>query len=88
MGEIAEMMLDGTLCEGCGVFLNAEPEGFPCRCGSCARESKEIRSAGNIAANQKKGAEQKKIPCTVCGRKVKSIGMANHMKDAHPAGAQ
>lgn len=85
MGEIAEMMLDGTLCEGCGVFLNAEPAGYPCRCSSCAAEAKTERAARNVAANQKKHAEQKKIPCSVCGRKVKTIGMPNHMKDAHPA---
>lgn len=37
MGEIAEMMLDGTLCEGCGEYIG-EGEGFPryC-CDACAR---------------------------------------------------
>lgn len=88
MGEVAEMMLDGTLCEGCGVFLNDEAPGYPCYCGSCAGERKTIRKAANVAANQKIHAEQKKIPCTICGRKVKTIGMPNHMKDAHPAGAK
>lgn len=88
MGEIAEMMLDGTLCEGCGVFLNAEPTGYPCHCSSCADEAKRERAARNIAANQKLHAEQKKISCAVCGRKVKTIGMANHMKDAHPPAPQ
>ncbi len=29
MGEIAEMMLDGTLCAGCGVFLNGDGDGRP-----------------------------------------------------------
>jgi Zn finger protein HypA/HybF involved in hydrogenase expression len=84
MGEIAEMMLDGTLCEGCGVFLNAEPTGYPCYCSSCASERKASRKAQNATAHQKMQAEQKKIPCAVCGRKVKTIGMPNHMKDAHP----
>jgi len=88
MGEIAEMMLDGTLCEGCGVFLNAEPTGYLCRCRSCEAEAKTERAARNVAANKKMHAEQKKIPCTICGRKVKTIGMANHMKDAHPPAPQ
>jgi Zn finger protein HypA/HybF involved in hydrogenase expression len=88
MGEVAEMMLDGTLCEGCGVFLNDEPTGYPCRCSGCAAEAKTERAAQNITANQKIHAEQKKIPCMVCGRKVKTIGMSNHIKDAHPAGAK
>lgn len=35
MGEIAEMMLDGTLCSGCGEYLEKKPEGFPDYCSSC-----------------------------------------------------
>ena len=39
MGEIADMMLDGTLCEGCGEYLDEdEPEGIPRYCSDdCAR---------------------------------------------------
>ena len=29
MGEIAEMMLDGTLCEECGVYIAGEGYGVP-----------------------------------------------------------
>ncbi len=39
MGEIADMMLDGTLCEGCGVFLNEESQGYPCYCADCENEN-------------------------------------------------
>lgn len=36
MGEIAEMMLDGTLCEACGVFIGSDA-GFPQYCSKqCA----------------------------------------------------
>lgn len=38
MGEIAEMMLDGTLCACCGVVLigeGEEPEGYPQYCADC-----------------------------------------------------
>lgn len=35
MGEIAEMMLDGTLCAGCGEYLDQEPVGYPVYCGGC-----------------------------------------------------
>lgn len=40
MGEIAEMMLDGTMCEGCGEFMNigGEPAGYPVRCAACGEE--------------------------------------------------
>ena len=38
MGEIADMMLDGTLCASCGVALGGpedEPAGYPIFCASC-----------------------------------------------------
>jgi hypothetical protein len=41
MGEIAEMMLDGTLCACCGVYLDSEPLGFPVDCDSCAEEAED-----------------------------------------------
>jgi hypothetical protein len=36
MGEIADMMLDGTMCQFCGVFLDGEPLGIPRYCAECA----------------------------------------------------
>lgn len=38
MGEIADMMLDGTLCEGCGEYLeNGADMGIPDYCSAeCA----------------------------------------------------
>lgn len=41
MGEIAEMMIDGTLCEGCGQFMNEDPPGYPVRCSECGGEPDE-----------------------------------------------
>jgi hypothetical protein len=37
MGDIAEMHLDGTLCECCGVFLGVS-EGYPVRCSKCGAD--------------------------------------------------
>ena len=49
MSEVAEMMLDGTLCQGCGVVNDSlceavnertegewTPPGFPWTCDNCA----------------------------------------------------
>lgn len=43
MGEIADMMLDGTMCAGCGVFLRdgEDGAGFPEYCSSCKDEDEE-----------------------------------------------
>ena len=42
MGEIADMMLDGTMCAGCGVFLNdgEDGDGIPGYCAGCAPDYK------------------------------------------------
>lgn len=38
MGEIADMMLDGTLCEGCGEYIG-EGDGYPQYCSEqCASD--------------------------------------------------
>lgn len=34
MGEIAEMMIDGTLCERCGEYIGG-PVGYPSYCSGC-----------------------------------------------------
>lgn len=39
MGEIAEMMLEGILCESCGVFLGGDAAGYPRYCADCAAHS-------------------------------------------------
>lgn len=42
MGEIAEAMLDGTLCEGCGEYLGSDI-GFPQYCSSCRSDEESDR---------------------------------------------
>jgi len=70
MGEIADMMLDGTLCQSCGMFLNDEPTGHPCTCNDCGT-SKRIY------------AVPAKVKCPICKRKVKHNSLADHVRDAH-----
>lgn len=72
MGDIADMMLDGTLCEGCGVSLPGRAPGHPRYCSKRCRKDRE--------PNVPKAT---KIPCPKCGKRVKAAGMHNHMRDAH-----
>ena len=76
MGDMSDMMLDGTLCQGCGVFLNEDAPGFPCSCRDCMAEKKKAKSAAYQPPKPK-------TKCTVCGRKVKPTGLSDHMRDAH-----
>lgn len=39
MGEIADMIIDGTLCERCGLYIDDnEPPGYPRLCEDCQQE--------------------------------------------------
>ena len=51
MGEIAEMMLDGMLCQCCGDFLGTD-NGYPTYCADCAPE--EEKKKPKISAAERK----------------------------------
>jgi hypothetical protein len=70
MGDIAEMMLDGTLCEGCGVYLAGDAPGHPRRCRDCRNTEGQPHPST-------------KVPCKTCGRRVKFAGLKDHTRDAH-----
>jgi hypothetical protein len=80
MGEIAEMMLDGTLCEGCGTFMG-ESVGYQQRCLSCRKDGRvdALRTTAHVHHRAQK------MPCTTCGKRVKVAGLNDHMRDAHAA---
>lgn len=79
MGEVAEMMLDGTLCEGCGVYLDGNGEGFPRHCHDCKRE----RGSGGHMRTKVVA----KVKCPTCGKLVKKAGLSDHQRDVHGAAA-
>lgn len=49
MGEIADMMLDGTLCQCCGEFLDGDSPGYPRYCSSC-RPNKKRKKKTSVKA--------------------------------------
>ena len=75
MGDIADMMLDGTLCEGCGVYLPGNSQGIPRKCHDC-KKSERLQP-------QRDGLSHGMIRCKKCGKVVKEAGLYNHMKDKH-----
>lgn len=38
MGEAAEMILEGILCQSCGGFIDGEETGYPRDCEDCEVE--------------------------------------------------
>jgi len=95
MGEIAEMMLDGTLCAGCGVYIDDEEgDGIPRYCSEeCAAGCGERYRCDPVPSrtNQRKAerinrerAGRKLFGCSDCGRRFHSeFGAKMHHRDVH-----
>lgn len=69
MGEVAEMILDGTLCQVCGEFMGDDC-GYPRTCAGCLKA-------------EKSDSPIDKVKCPTCGKKVKVTGLADHQRDTH-----
>ncbi len=67
MGEIAEMMLDGTMCQWCGEFID-DPMGFPTVCAGC-QQGEGVDQHGN-----KPEPAKRTMTCSEngCNRKFKT----------------
>lgn len=98
MGEIAEMMLDGTLCENCGDFIG-EGSGFPRYCSAaCAKDrgaatdgAQVARPSHNATKAQRINTEReiaaggiKKFNCDSCSKRFRyATALAQHERDKH-----
>lgn len=82
MGDYAEMMLDGTMCSSCGVYIG-EATGEPAECETCAVEIRQMEKSIQRQANIARNARMKKTRCPECNKKVKEIGLNQHRKDVH-----
>ena len=83
MGEIADMMLEGQMCQGCGEILG-QGDGYPVFCKSCQR-GMDIDAHGDKQTT-KDGQpinRPSKINCPECNKLVKKAGLAMHRKDVH-----
>ncbi len=85
MGDIADMMLEGLLDEETGEYigdLNEErygsaAPGFPV---SYEREARKESERDTVT---QKGNKLKKLPCPICNKKVKPLGLSDHIRHQH-----
>lgn len=77
MGEIAEAMLDGQMCQGCGEWLD-DALGYPGYCAGCAGDFfVDTRPPGQRP-------QKKDTPCPICEKRLRGkIGLRHHMRDKH-----
>lgn len=58
MGEITDMILDGTLCQECGVYMG-DPVGYPVTCGACNSDTAD--------------PSVDKTACPFCGKRKRNV---------------
>lgn len=83
MGEIADMMLDGTMCQLCGVWLNEgeDGDGYPQYCAGCQPDEDDDVVYGRA---DKARPPEPRYACPVCDRKLKSYeGYLDHYRTKH-----
>ena len=81
MGQFAEMMLDGTICQGCGEWLHdgEDGPGIPGFCFSCQPDAH--LNAGTF--------DRKPFHCPDCKRRFrKEVGLKDHRRAAHGAATE
>lgn len=71
MGDIADAMLDGDLCQVCGVYMSGG-DGYPQTCAGCLRETRDFPDGRHA-----------KVKCPICQKTVKAVGLKDHTRDAH-----
>ncbi len=75
MGEIADAIINGELCEGCGGYVPGTPPGYPRYCSNACKPARTVKPNPNLLL--------KKCKCPMCGKRVKEVGLKDHMRDAH-----
>lgn len=80
MGDIADAMLDGTMCQVCGEYLfNDDPPGYPVTCAGCGGDVMD-----DAPANTPKDPKTIACPDPICERKFRNRqAAAQHWVDKH-----
>ena len=58
MGEIAEMMLNGEMCQWCGEFMD-NPQGFPSVCAACLAADRKRKKTAKAEKSTPQAKRQK-----------------------------
>ena len=85
MGEIADMMIDGTMCP-CGEFMDegADGPGYPQYCSPQCKIDYGGGEDEPIKAEQTAGQKRRRVKCLTCGKGFRTAGARDqHRRDKH-----
>ena len=72
MGEAADMILEGIVCESCFMVIDETASGYPRKCKAC-EEQEEIESSQQKGhADEEEGMKKKRKRYCPCGHAEKS----------------
>ncbi len=71
MGEIADMMIEGAMCQGCVEYI-VDDTGYPRWCSSCEPDDTEDWNP-----------KPRKVECPACGKHVSEQGLCQHVAAKH-----
>jgi len=77
MGEYADMVLEGLIDGETGELIDGDAPGYP-RSASQGSQRK-LRRLLNDATSPKTA----KAKCPTCGKRVKAVGLEQHIRDVH-----
>lgn len=74
MGEIADAILDGDLCQVCGVYMEGG-NGYPQTCGGCLHDTKPRRAPAHKPSTFERVGKES---CPTCGKRISLWGLDQH----------
>ena len=84
MGEIADSIIEGEICQICCAPDDHGVRGFPFTCAEC--DGPEYFGEDEEASifDIKPRETSPKVPCSVCGKMIHEVGMHQHVAAKHP----
>jgi len=87
MGEIADMMIDGEMCQMCGCFIDDGPLGYPGYCSEACKQEHLGDGGPDLLAPVNKPKDPKTVNCPEfprCERRFRTReAAAQHWLDFH-----
>lgn len=87
MGDIADMMIEGLIDEETGEYIgDANMDDFGIEAPGFPRSLQREHRTGKKVYEEGYHDEPKKItklPCPICGKKVKPLGLSDHIRNQH-----